>query len=198
MEPLDEVDLAACVAGDGAAWDLFVHAAAPLVVAVIRRACRGRADEVEDLAQEVFVRLLRDDARLLRAFDPARARLSSYLVVIARSVAIEKLRRKRLPMAGGEVEGCADSIAAARDTVERDATEEVSRLPLDALSEQQRRVLELMHREGCSVPEVARRLGVAEQTVRSAHHKAVSRLRRLLGVDGESRNPASDPGPGDV
>lgn len=198
MEPLEQVDLAACIAGDTAAWDRFVAAAAPLVVAVARRAARGAPAEVEDFAQEVFVRLVQHDFRLLRAFDSGKARLSTYLMVITRSVVHERLRRKKLPMAASAdaawIADHAPVVAAER----RETSEQIRELPFEALPEQQRSVLLLMHRQGLSVPEVARRLGVTEQTVRSAHHKAVSRLRELLGVDPGSRKRGGLHGAGDA
>jgi len=183
LDALEPIDLTACIAGDALAWDRFVVAATPIIVAIARSAVRrGRGAEIEDIAQEVFLRLLKDDHRLLRAFNPSRARLATYLAVITRTVVYERQRRRSLPMARDADPSWVADRGAETVMRERDIAEATRSLPLEALSEQQRTVLVLMHRQGLSVDEVAQRLGVAAQTVRSAHHKAVSRLRDLLGV----------------
>ena len=91
-----------CIAGDSDAWRRFVDQAAPVIYAAVRRvlSAPGRAsdpDAASDIAQEVFVRLLKDDSRLLRRFDPARASLTTYLTVIAHSTAIDQTRRRAIP-----------------------------------------------------------------------------------------------------
>ncbi len=179
----DDVDLAACIAGDAAAWSRFVRRVAPFVLAVVRRAAGGSMTHAEDDAQEVFVRLVQQDFRLLRAFDPSRAKLETYLGVVARSVVHERTRRRALPVdRDAAPERLIDPAASARRA---GAVTAAGALPFGDLPEQQRTVLLLMHRQGLSVDEVARRLGVEPQTVRSAHHKAIRRLRDLLGLGGE-------------
>ena len=94
-------DLGACLGGDKKAWDAFVERFAPVIFAAIAKVlqpARGRGDgQAEDLCQEVFLRLVREDYRLLRTFDQSRASLTTWLTVIARSTAIDSLRRRRLP-----------------------------------------------------------------------------------------------------
>ena len=74
MAHSDELD--ALARGDKEAWEAFVRRYAGLVAAAVRGVAREAA-EVEDLAQEVFVRLCKDDFRLLRSYDPTRAGLST-------------------------------------------------------------------------------------------------------------------------
>src|SRR5439155_3175205 len=76
----------ALLAGDGAAWAGFVRRYGGLIVAAVRGIALLPAD-VEDLTQEVFVRLCKDNFRLLRSYDPARAALSTWLTIVARSTA---------------------------------------------------------------------------------------------------------------
>src|SRR5688572_4811224 len=96
---LDEIDVGRLAAGDKRTWDGFVAAAAPLIHAVARRAlaAHGHADaaDVLDTAQDVFVRMCAGDFRLVRAYDPARASFATWLAVVARSAAIDHLRRRR-------------------------------------------------------------------------------------------------------
>ena len=65
-------DLDPLLRGDKAAWEAFVRRYAGLVVAAVRGVAR-EAPEIEDLTQEVFLRLCKDDFRLLRSYDPSRA-----------------------------------------------------------------------------------------------------------------------------
>ena len=78
--------------GDGAAWKGFVRRYGGLIVAAVRGVAPVAGD-IEDLTQEVFVRLCKDDFRLLRTYDPARAALSTWLTIVARSTARDALRR---------------------------------------------------------------------------------------------------------
>lgn len=187
------VDLTACIAGSKSAWDEFVRAAAPVIFAAVRRSHHSRGSlavgEIDDRVQDVFMRLLRDDCKLLRTFDPRRASLVTWLTIIARTVVHEHARKKHLPTTG--LEG-REPIPAAPSPTVPDSTESAidARLPLSALSVQQRQVIQMLFQEGLSVEQAAARLGVEAQTIRSAKHKALSRLRErlsehVLGLDSD-------------
>ena len=80
--------------GDPDAWEDFVRRYGGLIVAAVRGLAPA-SGEIEDLTQDVFVRLCRDDFRLLRSYDPERAALSTWLTIVARSTARDALRRRR-------------------------------------------------------------------------------------------------------
>ena len=65
-------DLAALIRGEKGAWDAFVRRYAALIMAAVRGVAQ-EGGEAEDLAQDVFIRLCKDDFRLLKTYDPARA-----------------------------------------------------------------------------------------------------------------------------
>ena len=67
---------------------------AGLVVAALRGVAREAA-EVEDLTQDVFLRLCKDNFRLLRSYDASRAGLSTWITIVARSTARDAMRRHR-------------------------------------------------------------------------------------------------------
>jgi len=177
------VNLPACIAGDKDAWDDFVRAAAPIIYAAVRRSMRhrgGASQEINDRVQDVYVRLLREDCRLLRTFDPKRASLPTWLTLISRTVVHEQMRKHKqhtVSLNGFErapgSEGVRESGKGAADV----------RLPISMLSPLQKRVLELLFDHGLSVEQAAARLQVEAQTVRSAKHKALTRLREHLGMD---------------
>ena len=127
--------------------------------------------EVEDLTQEVFVRLCKDDFRLLRNYDPERASLSTWLTIVARSTARDGLRRRRaetVPL---------DSVPEAQLAIDPVMPVEKLKLPEALLSPRQREILAMLYDREMDVAEIARALGIDPQTVRSAHHKAMVKLR---------------------
>jgi RNA polymerase sigma-70 factor (ECF subfamily) len=177
------VDLPSCIAGSKRAWDDFVRVAAPVIYAAVRRALRARGrpqQETDDRVQEVYMRLLRDDCRLLRTFDPRRAALSTWLTLIARTVVHEHVRRKRLPTV--EVDGLANMARtpSAADAAAPTSGRDNPPIPMSLLSDQQRQVIEMLFHHGLTVEQAAARLRVQPQTIRSAKHKALTRLREHL------------------
>ena len=166
----------ALLAGDGAAWAVFVRRYGGLIVAAVRGIALLPTD-VEDLTQEVFVRLCKDDFRLLRSYDPARAALSTWLTIVARSTARDALRRRR-----------ADSVpidAVPEAQLAIDFVEPVRKLKLPEalLSPRQREILAMLYDKEMDVAEIARALAIDPQTVRSAHHKAMLKLRAHFKAD---------------
>lgn len=159
---------------------------APVLFAAAARTLRPAladrwADAAEDVVQDAFVRLLRDDARLLRAYDPARASLVTWLTIVARSVALDHLRRRRSATVDAAAAEAVADVAAPPDEP-ADARPVSAAVPLHLLTERQRLVLHLLYDQGLAVDEVARLLGVDAQTVRSTRHKALERLRAHFGT----------------
>lgn len=173
MTELGQIDLRSLAAGHKRTWDAFVGAASPLIHAVARRALstyRLSEDDVLDAAQDVFVRLCANDFRLLKTYDPARAGLSTWLAVVARSAAVDFARRRRQATAP------IDEVPEAALAVE-DRHVEKLKIPDGLLTERQILILKCLYDEERDVAEVAQLLKIDAQTVRSTHHKALLRLR---------------------
>jgi RNA polymerase sigma factor (sigma-70 family) len=160
----------ALLRGEKAAWDAFVRRYGGLVVAAVRGIAAGQSD-IEDLTQEVFVRLCKDDFRLLRSFDPARASLSTWLTIVARSTARDGLRRRRADAVPLE------AVPEAQLAIDPVEPVEKLKLPEALLSPRQREILAMLYDREMDVAEIAGALGIDAQTVRSAHHKAMVKLR---------------------
>ena len=162
--------------GQSAAWEAFVRRYGGLIVAAVRGVAQPTGD-IEDLTQEVFVRLCKDDFRLLRSYDPTRAALSTWLTIVARSTARDALRRRRadgIPIeAVPEAQLAIDPVEPARKL----------KLPEALLSPRQREILGMLYDREMDVAEIARALGIDPQTVRSAHHKAMIKLRAHFRAD---------------
>ena len=168
--------LAALFGGDKRVWTSFVHRYAALIVAAVRGVAPTNGD-IEDLTQEVFVRLCKDDFRLFRTYDPARASLSTWLTIVARSTARDALRRKRpnaVPI---------EAVPEAHLKVDAVEPAPKLKLPETLLSPRQREILGMLYDGEMNVAEIAEALHIDPQTVRSAHHKAMLKLRAHFKAD---------------
>jgi RNA polymerase sigma factor (sigma-70 family) len=160
----------ALLRGEGAAWENFVRRYARLIVAAVRGFVQVPG-EVEDLTQEVFLRLCRDEFRLLRSYDPSRASLSTWLTIVSRSTVRDALRRRRAEMVP------IDMVPEGRLAIDPVEPVQKLKLPEALLSPRQREILAMLYDREMDVAEVAAALGIDPQTVRSAHHKAIVKLR---------------------
>src|SRR5512142_4531 len=89
---LDVVTLARCRAQDPMAFRAFVVRYERMVFALLSRML-GRGPEVEDLAQEAFVRAY----RAFPTFDPdGTAKVSTWLLTIATRLALDSRKRRRV------------------------------------------------------------------------------------------------------
>ena len=179
MSELNQIDLQVLKTGNKRAWDTFVTAAAPLINAIVRRtlsAFRLGEEDVLDAAQDVFVRLCAQDFRLLKTYDPARAGLSTWLAVVARSCAVDHARRRR------QATQPLDEVPEAALGIEDKHVEKL-RIPPGLLTDRQTLILKCLYDEERDVIEVAQLLKIDAQTVRSTHHKALVRLRAHFGEE---------------
>ena len=178
------MDLKGCSSGDKNAWDAFVGQAAPIIFAAVHRTIRQYqpgADpaEAEDLAQDVFVRLVEKDYALLRSYDPARASLSTWLTLVARSTVLNRLRKGRVRLV--PLDEAREHVLAVGDDAPNETVQGLE-VPEGLLSPRQHLVLGLLVEREMSVEEAAATLGVDAQTIRSTKHKAITRLREFFKV----------------
>jgi RNA polymerase sigma factor (sigma-70 family) len=168
-----DADLDSLLAGEKAAWDRFVARHAAVIFAAVRRRLvpAGRTADAEDVVQDVFVKLCQKNFRLLRNYDPTRAKITTWLTVIAHSVAIDHLRRLRRRTE--DIEAQPESVLAVAPV---EPVDEV-KIPEGLLSPRQALVVELLYKREMTPGEAAEVLGIDAQTVRSMHHKALVKLR---------------------
>jgi RNA polymerase sigma-70 factor (ECF subfamily) len=167
---------AALLNGNPAAWEAFVRRYGGLIVAAVR-GLAPEPGEIGDLTQDVFVRLCKDDFRLLRSYDPSRAALSTWLTIVARSTARDALRRKRVEAVP------IDAVPEGRLAVDPVEPAVRLKLPEALLSPRQREILTMLYDREMDVAEIAQALGIDAQTVRSTHHKAMIKLRAYFKAD---------------
>lgn len=151
----------------------------------------GARSETDDAVQEVFVRLWRTADR----FDPNRAKLVTWVMLITRRHLIDRLRRQAVRpdrVAFDETRMDADTVRRGGGPVgvpsegESDETRQRLIRQLDRLPELQRTVIERAYLQGFSLREIAGQLDAPLGTVKSALSRGLARLRDLEGIDGGS------------
>jgi RNA polymerase sigma-70 factor, ECF subfamily len=133
--------------------------------------------EAEDVLQEVFLQVW----RRARDFDDARGRAFTWLVTIARSRALDRLRAagSRARLAEEVVQESSGEGDAVLDALKSE-TRAIVRNALAELTDEQRKVLLLAYFEGLTQTEIAERLGDPLGTVKTRMRSGLIKLRELL------------------
>ena len=141
-------------------------------------------EEAEDVLQEVFLQVWRK----AEDFDENRGRPFTWLVTLARSRGIDRLRtlaaRERVAEAGAR-EPSEEISDAATDAFKSEQRGLVSDA-LAKLPDEQKRPIMLAYFEGLTQSEIATSLGAPLGTVKTRMRTGMIRLRELLAGQGES------------
>jgi RNA polymerase sigma-70 factor, ECF subfamily len=142
----------------------------------------GNEAQAEDLVQDAFVKILRSADR----YDPARGSLDTWVLLIARSLALDTLRRRVLeartldasrPLDDSDPSPGPEGMAETRDMVER------ARAAMTGLTDGQRAALELAYFGGKTSAEVAELEGIPLGTAKTRIRSGLLRLREALQPD---------------
>ncbi|MBM4019028.1 MAG: RNA polymerase sigma factor [Planctomycetes bacterium] len=181
MEPSEAELIARCQAGDRAAMERLYQVHAGWVMAYLRRCGFGPAD-VDDLAQDVFVRLMKS----LHTFDPRRGALVPWLATVARNVARRCWRGRPSPD-HLDPEMAEAVLAAAEDAAARPETREELRALrgcIEALPPDLARLVRLRYVEGMTTRGIADAARLPEATVRLRLDEARTLLEECLKSKG--------------
>jgi RNA polymerase sigma-70 factor, ECF subfamily len=140
----------------------------------------GEREELEDLAQEVFLRLF----RALPHFQ-GRAKVSTFLYrIIVNVVNDEWIRRKearRMTPIDDEAHELAYNAPGPGDLLERKQVQQAIEAALEQLEFRDRTVLALHYQEGRSYKEIAAVLELPMGTVKTHLHRSRERLKAAMG-----------------
>jgi len=163
-------------AGDPSSVEELYERFGSLVYRLAYQAMPTRA-EADDAVQEVFVRLWRTAER----YDPKRAALVTWVMLIARRHLVDKLRRRRARVRAGTLEE-ASMLGAATANEESVSIEQEERV--EALMKRVRRLPELQqtvviraYLGGQTLRQIGEELDVPLGTIKSALSRALVRLR---------------------
>lgn len=137
-------------------------------------------DLAEDVAQETFVRVWRHAA----TYDARRGRVPTWVLAIARNLAIDRARLRSATPVDPDV--IASELELSREDAPVDVAErERVRQAVGALPDDQRRALVLAMYAGRTAREISELDGVALGTVKTRIRAAMLKLRDTLGVHHE-------------
>jgi RNA polymerase sigma-70 factor (ECF subfamily) len=156
-----------------------IHAAHGSMVFGYLRQALGDAAEAEDVFQQVMTEVWRRGAD----YDPARASVATWVMLIARSRAVDALRRRRPEPQDPATLQDLDAVDA--ETEELAERWRVAGL-LDQIEPGDRDLLRLRFYEGLSQSEIAGRTGIPLGTIKSRMVRGLERLHDLV-VEQEAR-----------
>lgn len=186
--PVDRELLQRCLAKAPGSWNDFVDRYLSLVYHVIHYTSYLRSvpvgpEDVEDIAAEIMLQIVRDDYRVMRQFRQ-QSSLATYIAVIARRICIHELNRRqtvrqeirqgitRLDDLPGD-----DDNEAVNKGMER--LEEVEDL-LRKLKGRERDVVKLYYLQGMTYEEISTETGMPVNTIGSTLSRARKTLRAKI------------------
>ena len=177
--------MAALLRQESAAADALYARYAPRIYGLGLVLLKDRAD-AEDLVQDTFLRVWRTGS----AFDPRRGSLDGWILLIARSLAIDLLRRrtverKRLSSLSSVTDVTVE-LGPEWHTEQRDLIEHVLK-SMHRLPPRQRSAVALAYLGERSSAQVAKSQGIPLGTVKNRIRAGIATLRRTLGEEGSGR-----------
>jgi RNA polymerase sigma-70 factor (ECF subfamily) len=177
--------MAALLRQESAAAEALYARYAPRIYGLGLVLLRDRAD-AEDLVQDTFLKVWRTGS----AFDPRRGSLDVWILLIARRLAIDLLRRRTLERRRlsslSSVTDVTVELGPEWHTEQRDLIEHVLR-SMHRLPPRQRSAVALAYLGELSSAQVAKSQGIPLGTVKNRIRAGIATLRRTLGEEGSGR-----------
>ena len=136
----------------------------------------GSDRDAQDLVQDTFVKLYRNAER----FDPGRGRLETWVLLTARSLAIDALRRRVTETRTFAQQGIPREDDPSPGPEDRAVVADLAgraRRAMDHLSPEQRSAVELAYFGGRTTAEVAALEGIPQGTAKTRLRAALLKLR---------------------
>jgi RNA polymerase sigma-70 factor, ECF subfamily len=176
FEEIDRVTLDRARAHDPVAMRAFVVRYQRPVFALLSRLV-GHGPQVEDLAQEAFLRAF----RALPGFDPGgAARPSTWLLTIATRLALDARRKKHLPSVSlDDAPAVASPSNPETESARRELGQAIARAAAE-LSDDMRAAFLLADVHGFTMGEIAEALSIPENTAKTRVFRARQHMRERL------------------
>ena len=158
------------LAGDGAAYLLFLKESSAYVRAFLRRRLVRLPDEVEDLVQETLLAVHNQR----HTYDPGQP-LTAWLHAIARYKLVDLFRRRARQDVFNDPFDEDTEVLAAPDNEAAEARRDLAKL-LASLPDRQRLPIVHVKLEGLTVVETARLTGMSESAVKVGIHRGMKAL----------------------
>ncbi|MEM8719869.1 MAG: sigma-70 family RNA polymerase sigma factor [Cyanobacteria bacterium P01_G01_bin.39] len=145
----------------------------------------GNSTEAEDLTQDIFLILTRECS-----YDPKRGSLRTYLAILTRSRALDRLRsrsRKQRRLREQSLNEDAEmSDSPMGEVYQLEQSQEIQQA-LAQLSTNEQEVLRMAYYQDLSQSEIAEQLNIALGTVKSRSRRGLLKLRQALAsIRGQS------------
>lgn len=167
-----------CAAGDRAAFEaLYARTSAKLFGVCLR--ILGQPSEAEEALQDAYLAIWRK----AEYFDPDRASPITWLAMIARNKAIDRLRTDRVGRASLPIDLQAEIVderASVSARAEADADSRRLNRCMEELPGEQRKTIRIAFFEGCTYEDIAARSGTPLGTVKSWVRRGLLRLKACL------------------
>ena len=175
----DPALVAAVGAGDAGALALLYDRFSGMLLGLAHRIL-GDASDAEEILQEAFLQVWNQAGR----YDPGRSSVSTWLVLITRSRAIDRLRSRKVKdrtLLGVQQEkrGSHTSPKGVGDVFRQERGRRL-RQEMALLPPEQREVLEMAFFRGMTQSEIAGRTGIPLGTVKTRSLLAMRKLRKSL------------------
>ena len=177
--------LGACLKGEKSAWDAFVLQYSSLVFHTIKKTfsfynVEPYSDFVEDLFQEFFLSLIRDDFKKLRQFRGREvASLACWLRVVAARQTIDYLRKRAASASCTTDNFAPDDSDPSASLMDQEQKRLLSQT-LEALAPNDRLFVKLYFYQNLLPEEVAKVLRVSKSAVYTKKSRILTKLRESL------------------
>ncbi len=178
----DPALVAAVGAGDATALALLYDRFSGMLMGLAHRIL-GDASDAEEILQEAFLQVWNQAGR----YDPGRSSVSTWLVLITRSRAIDRLRSRKvkdrtLVAVQQEKRGSHTSPEGVGDVFRQERGQRL-RQEMALLPPEQREVLEMAFFRGMTQTEIANKTGIPLGTVKTRSLLAMRKLRKAMSDD---------------
>jgi RNA polymerase sigma-70 factor (ECF subfamily) len=162
------------LAGDAAAYRIFLDELTTHLRSYLRRRLRGLPDEVEDLLQELLLAV----HNKRHTYDPKQP-LTAWVQAIARYKLVDLLRRRSRSDLLTDSLDEDDQVFATTANEDAEARYDVEKL-LRGLPDRQRLPILYVKLEGASVTDTAVRTGMSESAVKVGIHRGLKALAERI------------------